>query len=244
MAVRKSTGTAAYEAAAQHIALRGGREHVARRDGIPVRVEADQRRLHPEARVEFVGKGVDPHRKAGRVIRPNQEADAPYVDGVIHGDGLTSSQDRGRLCRVPPDRTDDQGSRRHSTGAERADLHLFRRQEREPFTSASVADVPLGDDVLVGLGLCAHNPDVTERAVFRDVRISGRPSTPVLYRDFIGSVLERLDIGTGHREQLLQSDQPIEAPNWTRDRAALIYNRGGRAPGWGGLYRFDLATRE
>ena len=63
------------------------------------------------------------------------------------------------------------------------------------------------------------------------------------YRDFIGSVLEILDVDTGHRQMIHQSAQPFEAPNWTADGGALIYNSSGRAEGWGGLYRFDLASR-
>ena len=47
-----------------------------------------------QTRVELIGKGVDPHRKAGLIIRAGQDADAPYADGVIHGDGLTSLQFR------------------------------------------------------------------------------------------------------------------------------------------------------
>jgi len=64
------------------------------------------------------------------------------------------------------------------------------------------------------------------------------------YRDFIGSVLEILDVSTGHRQVVYRSETPFEAPNWTADGAALIYNRSGRGEGWGGLYRFDLATRQ
>ena len=48
--------------------------------------------------------------------------------------------------------------------------------------------------------------------------------------------------GTGRSS--ISSPQPFEAPNWTPDGSALIYNRSGRAEGWGGLYRFDLATRQ
>src|SRR5208282_5078002 len=33
------------------------------------------------------------------------------------------------------------------------------------------------------------------------------------------------------------------APNWTRDGAALLYNVSGRAAGWGGIARFDLARK-
>ncbi len=34
------------------------------------------------------------HRKAGWMIRQSLDADSPYVDAVIHGDGLASLQYR------------------------------------------------------------------------------------------------------------------------------------------------------
>ena len=77
---------------------------------------------------------------------------------------------------------------------------------------------------------------MTEKAIFRDVRIiqpMAEHFTP--YRDFIGSVLEVLDLQSGNSQILMHSRQPIEAPNWTRDGAALIYNVSGRAAGWGAL---------
>ncbi|MBO7745881.1 TolB family protein [Paenibacillus sp. MWE-103] len=52
------------------------------------------------------------------------------------------------------------------------------------------------------------------------------------------SVLETIDAETGERTTLAEFDELIEAPNWTRDGARLIYNSGGL------LHAFDLATRE
>lgn len=243
----KIAGSTTYDAAAQEYTLSAGGVNMwAARDEFQFAWRRMSGDFILQARVEFVGKGVDPHRKAGWMVRPNLDADAPYVDGVIHGDGLTSLQYRH-----------EQGA---ATGQSEllvkgADVIQLERKGTaytfsaakygEPFTSATVFDVALGDSVLVGLALCAHNPDVTERAIVRDVRII-RPAADTFrpYRDFIGSVLEVLDVETGHRRELLRPDEPIEAPNWTRDGAALIYNRSGRAPGWGGLYRFDLATGE
>jgi Tol biopolymer transport system component len=98
----------------------------------------------------------------------------------------------------------------------------------------------------VGLALCSHNPDVSERAVFSNVRFT-RPAKDgfVPYRDYVGSVLEILDVQTGRREVVYRSEQPFEAPNWTRDGAALIYNTSGRVPETRGrLFRFDLLTRQ
>ena len=198
-----------------------------------------------QARVEFIGEGVDPHRKSGIVVRPGRDADAPYIDGVIHGDGLTSMQYR---------RTKGGQTEQILQAISGADVLQLERRGRtyifsaakygEPFSSVETADIKLGDDVLVGLALCSHNPAVTERAVFRDVRLTV-PVSPdfVPYRDYIGSVLEILDLETGHRREIARSEQPFEAPNWTTDGNALIYNASGRDEGWGGLYRFDLATR-
>ena len=76
--------------------------------------------------------------------------------------------------------------------------------------------------------VCSHNPDVVERAVFRNVRII-RPAKEdfVPYRDYIGSQLEILDVATGHAQSCTAREQPFEAPNWTHDGGALIYNTSG-----------------
>ena len=46
------------------------------------------------ARIEFVGMGVDPHRKFGWMARATRDADSPYADACVHGEGLTSLQFR------------------------------------------------------------------------------------------------------------------------------------------------------
>jgi TolB protein len=244
----KIAGSAVYNGVSQEYSLAAG--------GVNMWAERDEFRFVwkrmtgdfiLQARVDFIGKGVDPHRKAGWMVRPTLDADAPYVDGVIHGDGLTSLQFRRSRGAIT--------AQTEMPGAKGADvIQLERKGSRyifsaarygDTFTTAEIADLDLGGDVYVGLALCSHNADVTERAIVRDVRII-RPAKEgfVPYRDFIGSVLETLDIATGHRQVLYRSATPVEAPNWTTDGSALIYNRSGRGEGWGGLYRFDLATRQ
>ena len=46
------------------------------------------------ARVQFVGKGVDPHRKIGCIVRSSLKPESAYADAAVHGDGLTSLQFR------------------------------------------------------------------------------------------------------------------------------------------------------
>jgi TolB protein len=240
-------GTATYNAVSQEYGLSAGGVNMwATRDEFHFAWKRMTGDFILQARVEFLGTGIDPHRKAGWIVRPTRDADAPYVDGVVHGDGLTSLQFR---------RTRGGLTAQKELAIKGADVIQLERKGGtyvfsaakygEPFTSAEIGDIDLGDEVLVGIALCSHNPDVTERATFSDVRII-RPArdTFVPYRDFIGSVLEILDLGSGHRKAVYRSEQPFEAPNWTADGAALIYNRSGRGEGWGGLYRFDIATRQ
>jgi Tol biopolymer transport system component len=59
----------------------------------------------------------------------------------------------------------------------------------------------------------------------------------VPYRDYIGSNIEILDVATGRCEIIYRSPESLQAPNWTKDGAALIYNSNGK------LHRLDLATR-
>jgi hypothetical protein len=196
-------------------------------------------------RAEFVGKGADAHRKLGWMVRPNLDADAPYADTAEHGDGLTSLQFR---------RTKGATTEQITLPITNASVLQFERRGKnytfsaarygEPFVSRTLTNLDLGESVYAGLFLCSHRGNVAETARFRDVRIihPARPGfTP--YRDYIGSVLEILDVHSGRLQMVHRSAQPLEAPNWTTDGKALIYNVSGRAEGWGRLVRFDLAMR-
>jgi Tol biopolymer transport system component len=52
------------------------------------------------------------------------------------------------------------------------------------------------------------------------------------------SILETLNVFTGERTLLKEFDDLIEAPNWTQDGQALVYNSGGR------MFRYALETGE
>ena len=190
------------------------------------------------ADAEFPGEGVEPHRKLGWMIRASLDTDSPYVDIARHGDGLTSLQFRR-----------DKGAETEQIVAEitAADvLQLERRGRRyvmsvarrgDTFETAELTDIELPDEVYVGLFICAHNPDVVETGRFTNVRVTvPAPDDFTPYRDYYGSRLEIMDVDTGLRRVVHTETDSLQAPNWTRDGKALIYNRNGA------LYRFDIAT--
>jgi TolB protein len=189
------------------------------------------------ARAAFIGKGIEAHRKIGWIIRPGLNADSPQVSAVVHGDGLTSLQFRRTKGTV----TEELRSKVTAPDVvqlERKGSTYVMAVARfgEPFVTEQVADVSLGDDVYVGLFVCSHNNNVVERATFRDIRITVPAKDDfVPYKDYIGSNLEILDVVSGHRKIIYRVPDSLQAPNWTSDGKALIYNRNGR------LYRFDLA---
>jgi TolB protein len=189
---------------------------------------------------QFLGTGVDPHRKLGWIVRSTLDAESPYVDAAVHGDGLTSLQFR-RTAKgiteqiVSPVKAPDVIQLERKGRTYRMSVARFG----EPFTRSEIVDFELGDEIYVGLFLCSHNPKVSERAVFKNVRIDVPPKEGwVPYRDYIGSNLEVMTVETGDRQVLYTSPISLQAPNWTPDDKALIYNSEGR------LYRFDLATRQ
>ncbi|MBN2000150.1 TolB family protein [candidate division KSB1 bacterium] len=191
------------------------------------------------ARAEFIGEGVDPHRKIGWIIRNSLESGSAHVNACVHGDGLTSLQ-----FRASPN-TDTEEIKSPASAPDI--IQLERRGPTyimstacfgEPFTVVQLDDADLGDSVYVGIYVCSHNPQVTEKAVFRNVRIViPPPSNFQPYRDYIGSHLEILDVETGHRKILYSAPNSLQAPNWTQD-GYLIYNSDGL------LYRFHLEDKK
>jgi len=243
----KIPGYATYNGATQLYTLSAGGVNIwGKRDEFQFAYRRIKGDFIVQAMVEFQGKGVDPHRKAGLIVRAGLDADAAYADAVVHGDGLTSLQFRRTKGAITEE------SRANIKGADVLQLErkgttftFSAAKFGEPFVTTEVKDLNLGDEVLVGLALCSHNPAVVERAIFSNVRII-RPAKDgfVPYRDYIGSVLELLDVQSGRRQAIHRAEQPFEAPNWTPDGRALIYNGSGRGDVRGKLFRFDLATRQ
>lgn len=186
----------------------------------------------------LIGKGVDPHRKIGWMVRASLDGDSAHGSAVLHGDGLTSLQFR----RSKGAATEE--TRSKVTAADVIQLERNGNTYRmsaarfgDVFTSDEVS-LDLGDEVYVGLFVCSHNKDVSEKAVFSNVRITvPAKDSFVPYRDYIGSNLEVMEVATGKRKILYSAPDSFQAPNWTKDGKALIYNRNGR------LYRFDLAKK-
>jgi hypothetical protein len=190
------------------------------------------------ARGALLGKGVEAHRKFGLMIRSTLDSGSAHVSAAVHGDGLTSLQFR----RTPGAITEEVKS--PLTGADV--IQLERRGSTyimsvakfgDTLSAVQTTDIALGDSVNVGLFVTAHNDTVVERAALTDVRIT----VPIRigfvpYREYIGGRIEIMDAATGHRRIVHRSPKALQAPNWTRDGKALIYNEQGK------LYRFDLAT--
>ena len=192
------------------------------------------------ARAEFLGEGVEAHRKIGWMARGSLDTDAVQASAVVHGDGLTSLQFRQA-------RGADTEESRLATVSGADQIQLERRgttyimsaaRSGDPYRERmSVAGLELGEEVLVGLFVCSHDPDVVEKARFTNVRITvPAPADLVPYRDFLGGAIELLDVDTGRRTTVFRSDRPVQAPNWTKDGRFLIYNVDGR------LDRLELAA--
>lgn len=188
------------------------------------------------AHIEFVGEGVEAHRKAGWMVRNTLDTSSPHVNACVHGDGLTGLQFRKTAG--------GETGEANSTAVSPNVIQLERRGGTyimstavmgEPFQTVEFSDISLNDSVFVGLYVCSHNPEVSEKAIFRNVRIvipADKDFQP--YKDYIGSHIEVLDISTGNRKILYTAPNSLQAPNWTLDGKSLIYNSEGK------LFQFEL----
>jgi len=188
------------------------------------------------ARVEFVGEGTDPHRKIGWIVRNNLAADSPHVNAAVHGNGLTSLQYRREKGADTEEVTSTDEAPNVIQLERRGNFYIMSTAKfGEPFTSVEV-EMDLRNEIFAGIYISSHNPDVVEKAVFKNVRITQpAPEDLVPYTDYLGSRLEIMNVETGERKVLMTSGHSIQAPNWTK-KGKLIYNSNG----W--LYNYDLET--
>lgn len=190
--------------------------------------------LHIAADIAWEGKGKDPHRKAGVMIRQNRTPGSPYADVMVHGDGMVSLQYRA----------EQDGPTRQIVSAVRHPRRVQLEREGDfVYFSVAGADgklvhaggsyrIAFQAPVLVGLAVSAHDDSVTETATFSNVemRVPSLAYVPDTgYPAKVESTLEVIEVGGVQSRRVVRHfPGKIEAPNWTRDGKALIYNADGR----------------
>jgi len=180
------------------------------------------------ADISFLGSGGNEHRKAVLMFRQTLDADSAYADVALHGNGLTSLQYR-----------DEKGGATHEIQSNVSAPKRLRLEKRGEFfylwlsadgkemkpAGASIR-IPLTGSFYVGIGVCSHDKDVVEKAVFSDVNLEplsySSNKHPELY-----STLETVAIASTDRRVAYVAPGRFEAPNWTHDGKLFVFNREG-----------------
>ena len=233
-------GSAAYDATTQSYTISGSGANIwGAKDEAHFLWKQMKGNFILQARGAFIGAGADPHRKWGWMLRNSLDSNAAMASVQVHGDGLTAFQYRKSTGA-------DVEEKRASVTApdviqlERRDSLFIMSVARagEPFVATEVMTVSLNDNVYAGLFVCSHNDAVVEQATFSNVRIVVPAAKDlVAYRQYLGSYIELLDMESGIRKIVHSDSGSLQAPNWTPDGQALIYNSNGL------IYRFDLAKK-
>jgi hypothetical protein len=124
------------------------------------------------ADVQFSGAGAAAHRKAVLMVRQGLEPDSPYADVALHGDGLTSLQFRPTTGAITQEiRSPVTAPVRIRIERRGEQFTIYAGKPGEELKATGTAIVSLKDPVYVGLGVCSHNADNLETAVFSNVKL-------------------------------------------------------------------------
>ena len=187
------------------------------------------------ANFAFVGEGVDPHRKYGWMVRESNEDNAAHVTATNHSDGLTVMQWRelrGAHMRDPEDEI--------FSPKRNYDIIQLERKGKKLIMRAAHAGEPLQkigshvmeympEEVLAGLFVSSHNPDVVEEAKVWNVRID-KPVEEEYnpgQEGYLGCRMETMNVFDGKRKVIYEKNDRFEAPNWMPDGKNLIFNMKG-----------------
>jgi TolB protein len=184
------------------------------------------------AAVRFPERKGNEHRKAGWLVRAGLEADAPYADAIVHAEGLISLQYRlvkgGPTLEVQAPMTMKAGPATTVRLERTGDLFtLSVARDGKRYQPVGSVSVPLGDPVYAGLAVCSHEAKALATAVVSQVALDNPGVVPAAAR-VLESRLEVITVPRGERRVVYETRDHIEAPNWTRDGRALLFNSEGK----------------
>jgi regulation of enolase protein 1 (concanavalin A-like superfamily) len=126
------------------------------------------------ATMQFLGEGAVAHRKAGIMLRQTLDTDSPYVDVVIHGNGMPGIQWRntkGDITNAVDFPFDGPAKFKLKLVRQGAAITVLIAKDGAELKEIGHTQVQLGNPVLVGLAVCSHKADGSETAVFSDVSV-------------------------------------------------------------------------
>jgi TolB protein len=178
--------------------------------------------------IQWIGKGVNPHRKACLLIRQTLDSSSPYADIAVHGDGLTSLQyreEKGGLTREIQSNI----SAPKRVQIEKKGVYVFMSvadEDEELHYAGGSFRIKLNEPFYIGLGVCSHESNILESAVFSDVEIkNGKQETDG--EVMLESTLETITIASTDRMVVHHSRNHFEAPNWSLDGKFFLFNQEG-----------------
>ena len=179
------------------------------------------------ADISFLTKTGNEHKKAVLMLRQSLDADSVYADVALHASGLTSLQFRDEKGALTREIQSNSAAPKRLRISKRGDyVYMAVGSDGEVQPAGGWLRIPLQGTFYVGLGVCSHDKDVVEQAIFSNVQLA-QPSPasgqPVLY-----STLETVAIDSADRRVSYLSQGRFEAPNWTRDGSSFLFNREGR----------------
>jgi TolB protein len=140
------------------------------------------------AEVSFVGPDTHPHRKAGWMLRQSLDADAAYVDVMVHGEGLIALQYRlkqGDITQTVKSPVSQPAILRFERHGDTFELYVAPKPDAKDlspkFQLAGSVKLTLADPGYLGLAVSAHDPAAVETATVSGVTLktgAPAPATP------------------------------------------------------------------
>jgi TolB protein len=219
----KHAGSATYDAATKSYTVAGGGENMwAATDAFHFvwrRMSGD---VSFEADIKIRGEGGNNHKKGVLMIRQTLDADSPYADAALHADGLTSLQYREVKGGVTREiQSNVKGPTRLRIEKDGDYVFMSVARAGEPLRSAGGSfRIKLTEPYYIGLGVCAHDNNALEKAVFSNVELRNTK--------MLESTLETIAIASKDRKVIYTANEHFEAPNWSPDGKYFLLNRAGR----------------
>jgi hypothetical protein len=185
------------------------------------------------ADITFPTSAGNAHKKAALLIRQSLDADSPYADAALHGNGLTSLQFR-----------ETGGANTHEIQGNVTAPRRLRLTRQGKYVYMSVAmpgeelhpaggamRIEIGDPFYIGIGVCAHDKDAVESAVFSNVQIGTELPATKPY-----STLETITVSSTDRRVVYAAPGRIESPRWLANDTIEFVRNGlaWRIPADGG----------